>query len=240
MLPTLVTTGFNPFAYLKPKRMPETKPQISSMVASVSEQMQAARDQLLLYSHIINRYADTIEAGEAKSITELRELVAPDDLAIQKLRNVIAGKIPGYDSNRDFLLAAQAAYEWVKSGIREVEVPVKFWLRPEEIVDLGVADSTDRAIFLCSLLVALGNPAARVMVVELEGGATRAITSFSFGSGRATGDPRTYLLDPRPDLEFDSLCGGRQWVLSSYSHKGKRIEKVLYEFNNTEYAEGAV
>jgi len=89
-----------------------------------------------LYKRMLLKYRELIENNEAKSVSELKELVNP------------------YIYAEHFPAAAQLAIQKVMK-IKTVELPLNFWLSIEDMVALGVGDAIDKAILLCSLLRAM-------------------------------------------------------------------------------------
>ncbi len=180
----------------------------------------------LIYKKIIERYRELIEAGESKSIPELRSLVKPQSSAVIELRDKLTREFKPYDYERDFLAASQKSFEFVKDEIKNEHVNIEFWLSPRDILELSAADEMDKAILLCSLLIALGNRSAKV-VVETKGGLKHAFVMFSFGS-------RYYLFDPVHDI---NLAGSKEILEAQISTEKDEENKIVYEFNDTEYNE---
>ncbi|MCX6778298.1 MAG: hypothetical protein NT157_05450 [Candidatus Micrarchaeota archaeon] len=176
-----------------------------------------------LYKHIIERYREQIEAGESKTIPELRGLVNPNDKTVAAIADHMRGSFHPYVYEEKFLLAARKAFEFVRDDIELESLPVDFWLYPEDIVELGVADAVDKAMLLCSLLIALENESARV-VVETDG-TRRAFVTFDFKGS-------FHILDPVQDI-FES--GVKEDLIRK--HVQGDNYKLVYEFNNKEYEE---
>jgi hypothetical protein len=117
-----------------------------------------------LYLAIISRYKDYIQEKEGLSVAELPTLVTPKDEAVVKKAAEIKGGFEGYTYERDFYPAATAAFSFVKTGIEDAVLPLEFWLSPRDTLTYTMGDMIDKNILLCSMLIALGNPSAKVFV----------------------------------------------------------------------------
>ncbi len=179
---------------------------------------------IAVYKKILARYHEQIEKNEYKTISELRALVNPNNPAIQKISAEIREEFHPYIYDNNFLEAAGKAYDFIKNDIKNVELPIDFWLAPEEILELRAADETDKAIFLCSLLVALDNADARV-VVETNG-ERHVFAIFEFKEG-------FYLMDPVHDVRLE---GAKEEVLKTY-FADRAGNRLVYEFNDRVYEE---
>lgn len=211
----------------------------------------AWKSRATIYRAIIERYKPYISEQEQKNIPTLKALVSPEDASIQAAREKITGAIEQakadaaqgrvvetkelkYDYDNDFLDAAKAAFEKVK-GFQKTnsETSVSFWLTYAEMDGLGIADPFDRALYLCSLLAALGCKRAKVCVLGLDDGSTHPVVTFEYGE-------RNYLLDATDEnamfgeLEADSTAG----LVAGYkTADGKAAVRVEYSFNKEEYEE---
>jgi len=187
-----------------------------------------------VYRKIIERYADSINRGEEKTIPELKALVVPSDATVQDLKAKLLEPIlqgRPFDFDNDFQQAAEAAFQRVKSlHFVHADLPVSYWLSPAEIIEIGAADPFDRALLYCSLLIALGCKNARVRVVELEGGVRHPLVLFSFGG-------KTFLSDPVQDEAALTRSGNLEELIASFSFEGRKVSRSLFEFNDQEYQE---
>ncbi|MDD5317984.1 MAG: hypothetical protein PHF51_04630 [Candidatus ainarchaeum sp.] len=177
-----------------------------------------------LYLKIIERYKGYIEASEDKSITELRALVVPEDPAVRKIVEEIKSGFRPYIYDRDFPKAAEKAYLFCRNELASEFLPVEFWLSPSDIAELRLSDEIDKAILLCSILLALENASAKV-VVETQERLRHAFVTFER-------DGVFHLLDP---VHGANLSGARDEVIKKAIRQPER--KVVYEFNNSEYNE---
>lgn len=180
--------------------------------------------RLALYKVIISRYKEMIETQEFKSIAELRSLVTPEDKSILQVRDELIAEFRPYLYDRDFTKAAAKAYEFCRGAVKNEFLPVDFWLSPGDIVELKVADEMDKALFLCSLLIALENQTAKVVVVSEER-MRHSFVTFEY-------EDKFCLMDPAHEI---FATGAKADIVSAYITKGE--EKQVYEFNNLEYNE---
>jgi hypothetical protein len=216
----------NIIPFLRKKEEPEPKPEPEEAEKECESDLDVCRRRELVYKRIIERYRELIEAGESKSIPELRSLVRPQSSSIAELKDKLTKEFKPYEYERNFLTVAQKAYEFVKDEIKTEHVNIEFWLSPKDILELKVADEMDKAILLCSLLIALGNRNAKV-VVEMKGGLRHAFVMFSFGN-------RFYLFDPVHNI---NLAGSKEILEAQISTEKDEENKIVYEFNDTEYNE---
>ena len=118
-----------------------------------------------LYLEIIMKYKDYIEEQEGLYVAELPKLVTPSDESVKGLAAIIASKFQDYNYADNFYDAAQLSYEFVKDSITSVTLPIQFWLRPGLTINYAAGDVFDKAVLLCSLLIALGNPSTKIIIV---------------------------------------------------------------------------
>ncbi len=126
-----------------------------------------------LYLAIIARYKDYIEEKEHISVAELTTLVTPKDESVLAKANDIRGSFGAYSYVEHFYEASLKAYAFVRDEIEDVQMPLEFWLTPNETMKFGVGDTVDKNTLFCSLLIALGNPSTKVFVYVR--GASRSI-----------------------------------------------------------------
>ncbi|MCL5101839.1 MAG: hypothetical protein M1544_00580 [Candidatus Marsarchaeota archaeon] len=119
-----------------------------------------------IYLRIINRYGSYIANDESVSVAELPRLVTPKDPAVAKKAKDIMSNFSPYEYSRDFYSAAVMAYDYVRKEIYPIVLPVEFWLEPNETMEFGAGEKLDRYTLLCSLIIALGNPSAKILIVE--------------------------------------------------------------------------
>jgi len=222
----VVCIAANIIPFLRKREAPEPKPEPDEAAKECESELEVIKRRESIYRKIIERYRELIEAGESKSIPELRSLVRPQSSSVLELKEKLTREFKPYEYERDFLAASQKAYEFVKDEIKTEHVNIEFWLSPKDILELSTADEMDKAILLCSLLIALGNKGAKV-VVEMKGGLKHAFVMFSFGN-------RYYLFDPVHDI---NLAGSKEILEAQISTERDEENKIVYEFNDAEYNE---
>ncbi|MEM4662423.1 MAG: hypothetical protein QXM75_00115 [Candidatus Diapherotrites archaeon] len=184
--------------------------------------------RLQLYRLLLKKYASIINEREKKTVGEIKGLINKDDLTVQTLAEQF--KKDGYSYEKDFLSAAKKAFEFIKKEVKYVslDIDLNFWLTPNEILTGKVADDEDLAVFLCSILYALGNENASVTIAELEDLRTHAFVMFDYKG-------KTYFLDPTQDHEFEQYSGDIFELFQKFSFDGFKIRRLLYKFNHFEY-----
>ena len=145
-------------------------------------------NQCKLYGILLEKYAEIINEKERRTIGEIKALVNKDDLTIQSILSDI--KSPEYSFPKDYLLAAEKALSFTQNKISyvEPEINLNYWLSPKEIFSSKVGDDEDIAVFLCSLLFALGDKNASVIIAELDSLRTHAFVAIEF-------EGKFYILD---------------------------------------------
>ena len=220
----IILYAFFPFLSKKPQPPPASQPDAPQAPQDEAEECGTLRLRLALYKRIIERYKELIETSEFKSIPELRSLVTPDDKTVIQVRDGLIAEFRPYIYDRDFLKAAEKAYEFCRTEIKNEFLPVDFWLSPEDIMQLKAADEMDKAIFLCSLLLSLEDSTAKVVVIAEERMRHAVVTFEQKG--------KFYLLDPVHEL---FVSGKKEEIVEAYITKGSA--RQVYEFNNLEYNE---
>ena len=214
------------------------------------DEIDELKAKLAVYRKLIERYSEEITQGEQKTIPELKEMVVPNDSAVREVKKKILGelgfaqeaekgeRIPSteiqpnhYRYEKDFLAAAEKAYNAAQAFKRvHNDLPVSFWLKPREMVELDIADAFDRAILLCSLLISLGCENCKVRVLDLEEGFKHPTVAFAYNE-------KQYLMDPMQECSAYAYHGKLSEVLKSYTYEGRKALKSAYEFNDKEYLE---
>lgn len=219
------------------------------------DEVEELKAKLAVYKKLVERYSQEISEGEQKTIPELKEMVVPKDASIREVRRKILSELgfadepqkgekeraaqsagvelggSHYRFEKDFLSAAEKAYNSAQS-FKKVhhDLPVSFWLKPYEMLDLGVADAFDRAIFLCSLLRSVGCENAMVRVLDLEEGFKHPTVLFSYNE-------KQYLMDPMQECTAFTYHGKLEEIFKNYTYESKKALKSAYEFNDKEYLE---
>ncbi len=117
-------------------------------------------DKLLkLYSLVIQRYAAIISEKEYASVSELRHRISPYNEFIRKLRARLLADLQPYDYEKHFFSALERIVEYIKS-IENIELPVTFWMKFEELDSIKAGGLFDQALLLCALLRSLESKAS--------------------------------------------------------------------------------
>ncbi len=184
--------------------------------------------QLKLYRMLLQKYSDLINDHEKRTIGEIKGLVNGEDLTIQSILTDL--KPENYTFERDYRETAKKVFEFVTSEIKFVDpgLNLNYWLSPKEIFSARVSDDEDLAVFLCSLLLALGDENAAILVCELDSLKTHAVV--------VTESKKDFtLLDPSQRHDFNEFTGEREDVLQKYSFGEAKIKRLLYKFNHSTY-----
>ena len=184
--------------------------------------------QLKLYKMLLQKYSDLINEHEKRTIGEIKGLVNGEDLTIQSILTDL--KPENYDFEKNYLETAKKVFEFVTSEIKFVEpdLNLNYWLSPKEIFLSRVSDDEDLAVFLCSMLLALEDENAVILVCELDDLKTHAVV-VSESKEKFT------LLDPSQSHDFNDFIGEREEVLQKYSFGDAKIKRLLYKFNHSTY-----
>ena len=174
-----------------------------------------------MYLAIIERYKDYIEDRESISVAELPRLVSPKSEAVLLKVGEIKQELSPFNYDTDFKEAGRRAFYFVKDKITEVLLPLQFWFTPEETLAFMMGDRMDKGILLCSMLVALGNPSAKVLM-KIDGEDKKILVHYEFGG-------KTFVMDMDDGVnEFPSKEKMLEWL-------SIREETTAYEFNNQSY-----
>ena len=184
--------------------------------------------KLKLYKLLLKKYAHLINSAEKKTIGEIKSLVNPEDLTIQALLSEF--KPDDFEFQRDFIPTAKKLFDFLISEITYVkaELDINYWLTPKEIISNKLGDDEDLAVFLCSILTALGDENAAVLICELDDLSTHAAVFTEFKD-------KSYLLDPCQNHDFDAFSGDRKQILQAYHFNNAAIKRFIYQFNSKEY-----
>ena len=121
-----------------------------------------------IYLSIIMRYRDYIEEHEGVYVAELPKLVTPSESSVQAAASAVSAGMPSYSFDQDFLQAASLAQQYVKDKIATLSLPIQFWQKPSETLANGAGDPFDKAVLLCSILIALGGVSTKVIISASE------------------------------------------------------------------------
>jgi hypothetical protein len=177
-----------------------------------------------LYLEIIMKYKGHIEEHESLYVAELPTLVTPNDELVKGLAASFSSRFQDYKYEDNFPDAAKLAFEHVKAAIVPVSLPIQFWLRPNQAIKYGAGDIFDKAVLLCSLLIALGNPSTKVIIVVRENERS-FLVYFEFKERLVA-----------MNLEDGSNeFGTKDEMLRSLNIDEKNDEITAYEFNDKMY-----
>lgn len=176
------------------------------------------RDKIAFYELVIDRYRQIIEGSESKTIADLKALIKPTDETIVKVKEDITKDMRPYIFDQHFNTAAEGAHKYVRET-RTVKAPVDFWLTPAEIVNMRGGDPMDKAVFLCSLLIALENTDSYVIVGVNSG--IKVAVGYKIGNEWRFIDPTS-----KATIKGDKESLLKEWFDG---------ERQIYEFNNTYY-----
>jgi len=184
--------------------------------------------QFRLYRLLLEKYADIVNENEKRTIGEIKGLVNGDDLTIQSILTDF--KNPGYEFQSGYLEAAGKVLQFVMKEIDYVdpELNLNYWFSPKEVFSAKIGDDEDLAVFLCSLLLGLGDENAAVVIAELNNLRTHAFVVTEFGG-------KFFILDPSQQHSFCDYSGSREESLQKYSFKKAKIKRFLYKFNHSAY-----
>ena len=194
----------------------------------MAEAKDSEQKRLRLYRLLLKKYSDAINEKERRTIGQIKGLVDKDDLTIQSIASEFKPKDYSFES--DYLSTAEKIFDFVQKEIDFVkaDVEISFWLSSKEVMENKVADDEDLAVFLCSLLYALGDEKASVAIAELDNLSTHAFVMAEF-------ENKFFLLDPGQKKPFNEFSGSRETVLEKYSFEGAKLRRFLYKFNHEEY-----
>lgn len=218
------------FAKAKPEMDKAVKEhaELLSRVDGYRRKMEEYYHEVVLYRMLVSRYAETIETSEAKTAEDLRGLVVPGHQGVKEIAGKVRGEFEAYNPKYDFLRAAEKAYYWLCSNVASVPpAGVSFWMKVEDILSNKLADYEDKAILLCSSLRALDGDAS-VVVAELSDKSHRPLVILTFRD-------KSILCDPNQRHDFYQHYGARDDIIKNYRYDGKKVSRLLYEFNDKDY-----
>jgi len=209
------------------KRYSELRKVFGSLEPEV-EKKTVNENESKLAKILLRKYAELINEKETKTVGEIKALVNKEDLTVQAIVQEI--KPENYKLEQNYLETAEKAHNYLIEEIEfaRADFGINFWLEPKEILEAGVSDDEDLAVLLCSLLYALGDEKAQVVITELDNLTTHAIVTTEFKG-------KFYLLDPSQKTRFSKFSGNPDDVLKEFDFKGAKIKRFLYKFNAINY-----
>ncbi len=119
------------------------------------------RKKAAIYLLMLNRYRDMINEKETKTITEIRAMVAPHQPFVDSIIRRIIPEWPQCGKNA----ALERTIGYFRS-IEACEFALTFWLKPEEMDELRVADQANKSILFASVLRSLDFDDTKVYVTK--------------------------------------------------------------------------
>ena len=176
-----------------------------------------------LYLAVIQRYKSYIEDQESISVAELPTLVTPNNEKVAAKAKEIMDDFDNYTYESGFYDASVEALAFVRDRIADATLPLQFWLLPADTLTFGMGDVVDKCVLLCSLLIKLGNPSAKVLMSIRD--STRSVfVYYEYNS-------KLYLLDIRDGIKE---LADRDAMLKEL---GIDDNSTAYEFNDKMYVD---
>ncbi len=176
-----------------------------------------------LYLAVIQRYKSYIEDQESISVAELPTLVTPNNEKVAAKAKEIMDDFDHYTYESGFYDASVEALAFVRDRIADATLPLQFWLLPADTLTFGMGDVVDKCVLLCSLLIKLGNPSAKVLMSIRD--STRSVfVYYEYNS-------KLYLLDIRDGIKE---LADREAMLKEL---GIDDNSTAYEFNDKMYVD---
>jgi len=177
-----------------------------------------------LYLEIIMRYKEYIEENENLYVAELPKLITPDNESVVSIANKIKSQFPVYSYNDNFPDAVRLAYSYVKDDILLVNLPIQFWLKPEEVIRCGAGDIFDKAALLCSIIIALGNVSTK-LIIKVEDSEREFVVYSEFNNNIIAVDLESGVKEYK----------NREELLKAMGVYEENEEMNVYEFNDKIY-----
>ncbi len=125
-----------------------------------------AETRFRLYLLILNRYKDLIKEKESKTISEIKEMVSPyKSEFLKSMKNKLVSDVPNYNYENNFFMAVENAIKYMKT-LRTCEFTIPFWMTFEEINELKITDSANKAVLFAALLRSFGSEDVKVVVTK--------------------------------------------------------------------------
>jgi len=184
--------------------------------------------QIKLSKFLLQKYADLINEREQRTIGEIKSLVDGTDLSIQTI--IQDFKENTYSFEDDYLNSIKKVYNYIREEIdfTEINLGINYWLNAKEVMELKITDDEDLAVFTCSIMKALGDNKADVVIAELDDLTTHAFVTTEINEN-------FLILDPAQKKDFETFFGKKTDILRKYTFNGQKIKKFLYRFNSEKY-----
>ena len=191
------------------------------MVTMAEADEQLVRKYNMAYLEAIMRYKDHIEENETLSVAELPKLLVPDNDDVVAVANKIKSTFLTYSYDDNFADAAKAAYDYVSKEITQISMPMQFWFTPDQVIKIGAGDTFDKAMLLCSLLIALGGVSTKIVVVAGDSERKLVVASEYKGKIIAIDIERGIGEYPNKEALYDALGVGKKEDITAYEFNDK-------------------
>ncbi len=141
-----------------------------------------AKKYNMVYLEILMKYKDYIEEKEAIYVSQLPEFVSPKDQNVGAVVMELLRSFGSYEPSKDLADGAAKAWSYVNENIDTISIPLDFWQSPEETLKHMAGDLLDKAVLLCSMIIAMGSADAKV-VICVKPGKTSANVYFGWNGG---------------------------------------------------------
>lgn len=178
-----------------------------------------------IYLEIIMRYKEHIEEKESLYVAELPKLITPNEDGVVNVAKGITGRFSLYRYGENFPEAAAKAYDYIKDRITPIALPIQFWQKPTDTLKHEAGDVFDRAVLLCSLLIALGAASSKVIIRIRDN--DRSFVVYTEYNGRIIA----------VDMENGIKEHGSKDALLESLGIVKGAEVTAYEFNDKMYSD---
>lgn len=135
-----------------------------------------------VYLEILMKYKDYIEEKEAVYVSQLPEFVSPKDQNVEAVVMELLRSFSSYEPSNDLADGAAKAWSYVNGNIDTISIPLDFWQTPAETLTYMAGDLLDKAVLLCSMIIAMGSADAKV-VMCIKPGKTSANVYFGWNGG---------------------------------------------------------
>lgn len=120
---------------------------------------------LKIYELILSRYKEKIEENEHKSISELRSRISPYNDFVKQLNGQLCADLKPYEYEKHFPIALEKCIEYIRK-MKNIELPVNFWMDFKIMDELKAGDVIDIALLLTSLLRSFDSPTAKMYITK--------------------------------------------------------------------------
>jgi hypothetical protein len=185
--------------------------------------------KLKYYELILNKHKEEINGVERKTISEIKDMVRPNDLTIKSM--VSKYQPIGYDFNKDYINTLKQIYNYFKSEVDVIKnnLKVLFWIDFANIIKNKIADEQDISILLCSCMQALGDNNAKIEVVLLDDDKTHSFVKTKYKN-------TFYIFDLTQKVPFDMFKNiDENKLYEDYKFNGNKINTKIYSYNQYEY-----